>query len=85
MIGGFHLRPVRPAAIDVQGQSGDHLRQDPHAGVHRGHLHGGALIDRSPRRCRAEQERVARRELRVGGTAPKPISYGQGASFANVW
>lgn len=67
------------------GQARDRLSQNPHTRVHRVHLHGGALIDRPPRRCRAEQERVARRELRVGGTAPKPISYGPGASFANVW
>lgn len=66
------------------GQARDRLRQDPHAGVHRGHLHSGVLIDRPPRRCRAEQERVARRELRVDGTAPNQFRMAMGASFANV-
>lgn len=65
MIGGFHLRPVRPAAIDVQGQSGDHLRQDPHAGVDGHHLHRATFGYRTTNRCRLKQEAVAGGQLMV--------------------
>ncbi|MPN58610.1 hypothetical protein SDC9_206317 [bioreactor metagenome] len=52
-----------PAAViipvNVQRQPSHGFGQDPHAGVHRRHLHGGRFVHRLPAGRTAEEEAVA--------------------------
>ena len=57
--------------IEMQRQRGDGLGQNPHAGVHRRHLHGAALIDGFARHGIAEQEGIAAAIQRVAGLVPR--------------
>jgi len=50
---------VLPVAVQVQRQSRDRLGKDAHAGVHRRHLHRGALVDRLAA-CRAPEKEAVR-------------------------
>ena len=58
-----------PAAVvifvDVQRQARNGLRQNPHTGVHRRHLHGGRFVHRFPARRTAKKEAVAAAVERV--------------------
>ena len=65
VVGGFDLRPVLLDSVDVQGQARDRLRQDPHARIHRSHLHRASFGDRPSGAGGPEQEAVARRQLVV--------------------
>ena len=57
--------------IEMQRQRGDGLRQNPHAGVHRRHLHGAALVDGFARHGIAEQKRITAAVQRIAGLVPR--------------
>ena len=61
--------------IEMQRQRGDGLRQNPHAGVHRRHLHGAALVDGFARHGIAEQKRITAAVQRITGLVPRPEQF----------
>ena len=58
-----------PAAVvvlvDVQRQPRNGFGQDPHAGIHRRHLHGGRFVHWLSARCSSEEETVPAAVKRV--------------------
>ena len=58
--------------IEMQRQRGNGLGQDSHAGVHRRHLHGAALVDVFARHGIAEQKGIAAAVQSIAGLVPRP-------------
>ena len=56
MIGRLFLAAIAVVAVKVKRQSGNRLGENPHAGIHRRHLYGGAFRHRLPGSAAAEEE-----------------------------
>ena len=67
----FFLAACGVVLVEMQRQRGDGLGQNPHAGIHRRHLHGAALVDSFARHGIAEQKGIAAAIQRVAGLVPR--------------
>nr|DAU01012.1 MAG TPA: hypothetical protein [Caudoviricetes sp.] len=57
--------------IEMQRQRGNGLGENPHAGIHRRHLHGAALVDGFARHGIAEQKGIAAAVQSIAGLVPR--------------
>ena len=56
MINRLFLAAFAVVSVKMKRQSGDRLSENPHAGIHRRHLHGGAFRHRIPGSAAPEEE-----------------------------
>ena len=56
MINRLFLAAFAVVSVKMKRQSGDRLSENPHAGIHRRHLHGGAFRHRLPGSAAPEEE-----------------------------
>ena len=66
MVGRLFLAALAVVSVEVKRQSGNRLSENPHAGIHRRHLHGGAFRHRLPGSAAAEEKPEAAAGRGVG-------------------
>lgn len=70
MVKGLLLTTAVVVLVDVNRETCDCLRQNPHTGIHGCHLHGRALIDTLAGSCCSKEETIRTSAGSVGRARP---------------
>ena len=81
MIDRLFFAAFAVVSVKMKRQSGDRLGENPHAGIHRRHLHGGAFRHRLPGSAAPEEEPEAAAGRGVLGLVTRLEDAGQDVQF----